>query len=105
MFNSRRIINRQPSQNRLFWNACFQGNLKLVRRMISNHLSNLNLGLRGACYGGHPLIVFLLISRGANDWHGGFQEAYRGSQNLRLSDKHDKIIRLIRFKYQKSKTR
>ena len=39
--------------------------------MISKGANDWNLGLNGACKGGHKEIVDYMISKGANDWNWG----------------------------------
>src|ERR1700690_1304101 len=41
-------------------------------------ITDWNLGLRGACEGGHLDLVMMMISRGANDWNFGLEYACRG---------------------------
>ena len=50
-------------------------------------VTNINSGLRGACYGGHFELATALINRGATKFNMGLTSACRG--------KHPKLIKLM----------
>ena len=55
--------------------ACEGGHLALVELMISRGANDWNWGLGCACEGGHLVIAELMISRGANNWNWGLEGA------------------------------
>ena len=61
--------------------------MKLVKLMIKYGANDFNLGLKGACYGGHKEIAELMIKYGEqkyNDYNWGLRGACRGG-NMELA--------------------
>lgn len=63
-----------------YWNmglygACHGGHRDLAELMIERGSKYWNLGLMGACQGGHRDLVDLMIEKGARDWNLGLQHA------------------------------
>lgn len=53
------------------WGACNGGHKDIALDMIQRGANNCNIGLLGACRGGHIDLINFMIDKGANDWNSG----------------------------------
>ena len=66
----------------LDWNiglygACIGGHIDIIKALIEKGATDWNSGLFHACFGGHIDIVKFLIEKGAYDWNWGLYHACR----------------------------
>ncbi len=59
--------------------ACYGGHLILVQIMIKYGAKHFDWGLRSACEGGYPDLVDLMIENGANNFNSGLSFACKGN--------------------------
>lgn len=63
------------NQNIGLYGACSGGHLEIVKFMISKGANNFNIGLYNACLDKHLDVIEFLVSKGANNWNLGLRGA------------------------------
>ena len=75
------LFDQIPINNHVLEYLCFKNHHYLLDSLIKNDVNkilNLNVGLSGACRGGHQDLVQMMINLGARDWNKGLSAACRG---------------------------
>ena len=75
----RRILTTKDILNSYLYEICKNGeNIKLIKKIIELGADDFNMGLGGACYGSHKIIVKFMIECGAYDFNMGLSGACQG---------------------------
>jgi hypothetical protein len=76
------IKKRANDWNMGLYGACRGGHMEIVNLMIKKGANKWNWGFRWACQCGHLEIVKLLIDKGADEWNEGLRWACEGSRHF-----------------------
>ena len=78
VFMIKAIEHRTSNWDLGLYGACLGGHRELAEWMIEKEATKWDWALEGACYGGHRGIAEWMIEKGARDWDWGLKYACRG---------------------------